>query len=89
MVAEETRHDLLLKRIQITIAILAGLATLILGVYNINKTFFAKPEPAPAAVPVAPTVHEPKPGDQLRGALEEAGASWIKKKLGSSESTSK
>ncbi len=37
---EETKHDLLLKRAQITIAILAGTATLIVGVYNAKKVIF-------------------------------------------------
>lgn len=35
--AEETKSDLMLKRTQITIAILAGLATLIVGVWNVKK----------------------------------------------------
>ncbi len=73
MAAEETKHDLLLKRIQVTIAILAGLATLVLGVYNVNKTFFNKAEPVAAPAPAAPEK------DPIRSALEETGASWIKK----------
>ena len=40
--AEETKHDLFLKRIQITIAILAGVTTLILGVYNVKRNVFSK-----------------------------------------------
>ncbi len=42
---EETKHDLLLKRVQITIAILAGIATLILGVYNVKKYVFTETSP--------------------------------------------
>ena len=76
--AEETKHDLLLKRIQVTIAILAGLATLILGAYNVKKTFFSKPEPVVVSAPAAPEK------DPIRSALEETGASWIKK-LGKTE----
>lgn len=34
---EETKHDLLLKRVQVTIAILGGLTALLLGVYNLKK----------------------------------------------------
>jgi hypothetical protein len=74
MTAEETKHDLWLKRIQITIAILAGLATLILGVYNVKKTVFAKPEPMKP-----PPLVQPNPDSPIKSALEEAGASWIKK----------
>ena len=39
---EETKHDLLLKRVQITIAILAGLTTLIIGIYNVKKSVFSE-----------------------------------------------
>lgn len=39
---EETKHDLLLKRVQITIAILAGITTLMIGVYNVKKNIFEK-----------------------------------------------
>ncbi len=35
---EDSKGDLLLKRVQITIAILAGAATLVVGVYNVKKT---------------------------------------------------
>lgn len=37
----ESKNDVLLKRVQVTIAILAGLATLIVGVYNVRKNLFA------------------------------------------------
>ena len=45
MAAEETKHDLFLKRAQVTVAILAGVATLILGVYNVKKTVFSEKGP--------------------------------------------
>ncbi len=68
---EETKHDILLRRVQVTIAIFAGLATLVLGLYNIKKSFFDKPAPkveAPAATK-----------DPVRSALEETAAGWIRK----------
>ena len=43
MAVEETKHDLFLKRAQVTVAILAGIATLIIGVYNVKKTVFSGP----------------------------------------------
>ena len=42
MGVEETKQDLWLKRAQITVAILAGLATLIVGIYNVKKTLFSE-----------------------------------------------
>lgn len=41
MGAEETKHDLWLKRAQIAVGILAGVATLIVGIYNVKKTVFS------------------------------------------------
>ncbi len=38
--SEDSKQDQLLKRAQVTIAILAGLATLIVGVYNAKKVMF-------------------------------------------------
>ena len=75
MAVEETKHDLWLKRIQITVAILAGLATLILGVYNVKKNIFSKKDSAetPQAVVQRP------PESPIKSALEETGAAWIKK----------
>ena len=76
---EETKHDLFLKRIQILIAILVGVASLILAIYNIKKTATEKPasqanfQPAPVQPP------PPQPGEHIRSALDEAGAAWIKK----------
>ena len=74
MCAEETKHDLFLKRVQVTIAILAGLTALILGIYNIKKNILTKsvPEVKPAVV-VQPAQTSP-----LRSAFEEAGASFIR-----------
>lgn len=40
MSAEETARYVMLKRIQLTIAILAGIATLSVGAYNVQHTFF-------------------------------------------------
>lgn len=37
---EETKHDLILKRIQVIIAILGGLAAVIIGFYNVKKNLF-------------------------------------------------
>ena len=80
MTVEETKHDLWLKRVQITIAILAGLATLILGVYNVKKNIFSKKDSAEA-----PQVIVQRPQESpLKSALEETGAAWIKK-LGKAE----
>ena len=75
MAVEETKHDLWLKRIQITIAILAGLATLILGVYNVKKNVFSKKESAETP----PVVASRPPDSPIKSALEDVGASWIKK----------
>ncbi len=52
MAVEETKNDLLLKRVQVTIAILAGLATLIIGAYNVKKTLFAPTGPGTLSVRV-------------------------------------
>ena len=80
--AEETKHDVFLKRVQVTIAILAGLATLILGIYNVKKTLFSanKPEETPYSAPaevVQPEKTPDKPSP-IKSALEDVGASWIK-----------
>ena len=72
MSPEETKHDLMLKRLQITFAILASLVAVIAGIYNLKKSYFEKPEKAEAAPPPAPAQ-----SDKLRSALEDVGASWI------------
>jgi len=89
MTVEETKHDLWLKRVQITIAILAGLATLILGIYNVKKNIFSNKEAEQAPPPVV----QKSEGSPIKSALEETGAAWIKKlgtpKSQSGESTQK
>ena len=77
MSENETKHEILLKRVQLVIGVLAGITTLIIGVYNVKNIFVKKPEPV-----------KPPPAaqsDKLRAAVEEVGASWIKK-LGSAKS---
>ena len=69
---EETKHDLLLKRVQVIVAILAGLTAFAVGVYNVKKTYFEKP--VPVATPPPPP---PAQQDKLRSALEDVGASWL------------
>ena len=74
--AEETKQDILLRRTQIILAIGVAVTGLIVGVYNIRKIM--KPEPPPPPVQQAPA------GGEIRSALEEAGATWIRK-LGKAE----
>ena len=81
---EESKHDLLLKRIQIIIAILGGLAAVILGFYNVKKTTFSKKDSAEAPRAVV----QRSPESPIKSALEDVGASWIKK-LGKTDSTQK
>ena len=79
MSVEETKHDLLLKRVQLVIAILAGLAALAVGIYNVKKIYFEKPVEVVAPPP------PPQQSDKLRSTLEDVGASWLetlKKKQG-------
>ncbi len=52
MGAEETKHDLLLKRAQITIAILAGVTTLVIGVYNVKKNVLTPSGPGKMSLSV-------------------------------------
>ena len=75
MAVEETKHDLWLKRTQIIIAILAGVATLILGIYNVKKNVFSKNNPSETP----PAVVQRPAESPLKSALEETGAAWIKK----------
>ena len=78
MLIEETKHDLMLKRIHIALAILGSLIALIIGGYNLKKTMFEKPAPPPPPPP-------PAESSKLRSALEDVGASWLeslKKKNG-------
>ena len=66
--------EAVLKKVQLWIAILAGITTLIVGAYNVKTIFFRKEEPKPEPVKVQPVVPE-----KIRSAVEEVGASWIKK----------
>ncbi len=59
-----------LRRIQLILAILGSIAALILGIYNIKKTFFDKP---PTPLPPSPSTQSEK----IRSALEDVGASWL------------
>ncbi len=49
---EESRHDLWLKRAQVTIAILAGVTTLVIGVYNVKKSMFTPSGPGKISLSV-------------------------------------
>ena len=70
--AEETKQDILLKRTQLVLATLAALIGIIVGIYQFRKV--SKPEPPPP-----PPVQQAPAGGEMRSALEEAGASWIRK----------
>lgn len=48
----ESKKDTVLKRTQLVIAILAGLATLAVGAYNVKKTFFAPTGPGELSLQV-------------------------------------
>lgn len=48
----ESKKDTVLKRTQLVIAILAGLATLAVGGYNVKKTFFAPTGPGALSLEV-------------------------------------
>ena len=77
MAVEETKHDLLLKRVQIVLAIVGSMIAIAVGGYNVKKTFFEKPAPPPKPPPAKT--------DKIRSALEDVGASWLetlKKKNG-------
>ncbi len=49
---EETKHDLYLKRTQVILAILGGLAAVIIGFYNVKKNVFSDNSPGSLAVSV-------------------------------------
>ncbi len=74
MPAEETKHDLLLKRAQIGIAILVGLVSLVLGIFNVRKAMKGPEEKV-----IVQQAAAPAQGSQLRSALEDVGSSWIRK----------
>ena len=69
MPTEETKHDLMLKRVNITIAIIGGLLAVAVGVYNVKKSYFQKTELPPPPPPAQ--------SDKIRSALEDVGASWL------------
>ena len=69
MPTEETKHDLMLKRVNITIAIIGGLLAVAVGVYNVKKSYFQKSELPPPPPPAQ--------SDKIRSALEDVGASWL------------
>ena len=75
MSENESKHEVMLKRAQLIIGVLAGLTTLIIGVYNVKNIFVKKPEAVKVAAP-APPVYQ---SDKLRSAVEDVGASWLKK----------
>jgi hypothetical protein len=66
---EETKHDLLLKRVQIGLGIVGAAIGIVVGLYNYKK----------ATAPEPPPVKQTYDGGEIRTALEEAGASWIRK----------
>ena len=69
-----------LQRIQLWVAIMAGVATFIVAAYNIKNIFFSKKE--------EPAVSSPKSEpDPVGSAIKEVGAEWIKK-LGKPKSES-
>lgn len=71
----QEKDEKILKKLQLWIAVLAGITTLIVGIYNVKNIFAPKEEPKPVVVEKeAPVVPE-----KIRSAVEEVGASWIKK----------
>ncbi len=66
MAVEETKHDLFLKRTQVTVAILAGIATLILGVYNVKKSIFQENTPGQIAVSIKTDARQPLDGAYIQ-----------------------
>ena len=75
MPVEDTKHDLWLKRTQLIIALLGGLAALAVGIYNVKKIYFEKPA-AEVYTPPSPSAPPPQ-SDKLRSTLEDVGASWL------------
>ncbi len=70
MTGTEDKHEFVLKRTQLWIGVIAGLTTVIIGVYNVKNIFFPKKEPV--------KIVEPAKSGALRSAVEEVGASWLK-----------
>lgn len=71
---EESKKDLFLKRMQVTIAILGGIATLIVGAYQVKKIMSGQADETQVVVKEVPVQ-----SSELRSAIEETGASWIRK----------
>ncbi len=65
------KHEQFLKKVNLWVAVLAGLTTLIVGAYNVKNIFFKK-EPEPVKVV------QKDSSSAIREAVEEVGASWIK-----------
>ncbi len=61
MGVEETKHDLMFKRIQLTIAILVGIVSLSVGLYNVKHTFFAKKGPGNVSLRIRTPQGQPAP----------------------------
>ena len=89
MAVEETKHDLWLKRTQVLVAILAGSATLIFGIFNFFSSKKATEEEAERKRHEPISARKAEPG-ALQSAIEETGASWIRSfgKKDSSEAAS-
>lgn len=69
----ESKQDILLRRIQIVLASLAALVSLVVGIYSFRNMTKSEPPPPP------PPPQQSQFGNQIGSALEEAGASWIRK----------
>ncbi len=72
---DETKHEKLLKRLQLWIAVLAGATTLVIGAYNIKNIFFPKKEVEKVIVQAPPPETH---SSSMKSAVEEVGAAWIK-----------
>lgn len=70
MTESDSKQEKLLKKVQLYLAVLAGITTLIVGIYNVKNIFFKKPEPVKVVQPAAPSA--------IREAVEEVGAAWLK-----------
>ncbi len=57
----ETKHEKILKRTQLWLAVLAGLVTFIIGAYNIKNVVFAKKGPGTVAIAVQAENGQPIP----------------------------
>jgi len=61
MGVEETKHDLMLRRVQVTIAILVGMVTLAVGLYNVKHTILGKKGAGNVSVHVRTDNGQPAP----------------------------